>query len=88
MRVVRSRCFGLALKKSTRGTKSNATSPEKSAAELRHRYPDHVTVMPYIGRHGWNSVRVDGTIPEEELREIVDESYEAIVAKLPKRLRP
>jgi predicted DNA-binding protein (MmcQ/YjbR family) len=58
------------------------------AAELRHRYPDHVTVMPYIGRHGWNSVRVDGTIPDEELRELVDESYDAIVAKLPKRLRP
>jgi predicted DNA-binding protein (MmcQ/YjbR family) len=40
------------------------------------------------GRHGWNSVRVDGTIPGEELREIVDESYDAVVAKLPKRLRP
>jgi predicted DNA-binding protein (MmcQ/YjbR family) len=44
--------------------------------------------MAYIGRHGWNSVRVDGTIPDEELRELVDESYDAIVAKLPKRLRP
>ena len=58
------------------------------AAELRQRYPAHVTVMAYIGRHGWNSVRVDGTIPDEELRELVDESYDAIVAKLPKRLRP
>jgi predicted DNA-binding protein (MmcQ/YjbR family) len=58
------------------------------AAELRHRYPEHVTVMAYIGRHGWNSVRVDGTIPDDELRELVDESYDAIVAKLPKRLRP
>jgi predicted DNA-binding protein (MmcQ/YjbR family) len=58
------------------------------AAELRHRYPEHVTVMAYIGRHGWNSVRVDGTIPDEELRELVDDSYDAIVAKLPKRLRP
>jgi predicted DNA-binding protein (MmcQ/YjbR family) len=33
-------------------------------------------------------VRVDGTIPAEELRELVDESYDAIVAKLPRRLRP
>ena len=68
------------------GVKCGATEDE--AAELRHRYPEHVTVMPYIGRHGWNSVRVDGTIPDEELRELVDESYAAIVAKLPKRLRP
>jgi predicted DNA-binding protein (MmcQ/YjbR family) len=58
------------------------------AAELRYRYPEHVTVMAYIGRHGWNSMRLDGAIPDEELRELVDESYDAIVAKLPKRLRP
>jgi predicted DNA-binding protein (MmcQ/YjbR family) len=68
------------------GVKCGATEDE--AAELRHRYPEHVTVMPYIGRHGWNSVRVDGAIPDEELRELVDESYDAIVAKLPRRLRP
>ncbi|WP_345613013.1 MmcQ/YjbR family DNA-binding protein [Pseudonocardia adelaidensis] len=68
------------------GVKCGPTADE--AAELRHRYPDHVTVLPYIGRHGWNRVRVDGTIPDDELREIVDESYDAIVAKLPKRLRP
>jgi predicted DNA-binding protein (MmcQ/YjbR family) len=68
------------------GVKCGRDSDE--AAELRHRYPEHVTVMAYIGRHGWNSVRLDGTIPDEELRELVDESYDAIVAKLPKRLRP
>jgi predicted DNA-binding protein (MmcQ/YjbR family) len=68
------------------GVKCGPTADE--AAELRHRYPDHATVMPYIGRHGWNSVVVDGTIPDEELRELVDESYAAVVAKLPKRLRP
>src|SRR5690606_24158702 len=32
------------------GVKCGATAEE--AAELRHRYPEHVTVMPYIGRHG------------------------------------
>ncbi len=58
------------------------------AAELRHRYPDTVSVSAYIGRHGWNRVIVDGTIPDDELREIVDASYDAVVAKLPKRLRP
>jgi predicted DNA-binding protein (MmcQ/YjbR family) len=58
------------------------------AAELRHRYPDAVEVMAYIGRHGWNTVTVDGTIPNDELLELVDDSYVAVVAKLPKRLRP
>jgi predicted DNA-binding protein (MmcQ/YjbR family) len=58
------------------------------AAEVRMRYPEHASVMAYIGRHGWNTVRVDGTVPDEELIELVDASYDAVVAKLPKRLRP
>jgi predicted DNA-binding protein (MmcQ/YjbR family) len=33
-------------------------------------------------------VTVDGTVPDDELIELVDASYHAVVAKLPKRLRP
>ena len=70
----------------TLGVKCGRDSDE--AAELRHRYPDHASVMAYIGRHGWNTVVLDGTVPDDELRELVDASYDAVVAKLPKRLRP
>ena len=42
----------------------------------------------YIGRSGWNSLRLDGAIPDEELRDAVDASYELVVAKLPKKQRP
>ena len=59
-----------------------------AAAELRDRYPEAVTVSAYIGRYGWNVVSLDGTVPDDELRELVDESYAAIVAKLPKNKRP
>ena len=58
------------------------------AAELRLRFPDTATVMPYIGRYGWNSIALDGAIEDDELRELVDASYDAVVAKLPRRLRP
>ncbi|MFC4949600.1 MmcQ/YjbR family DNA-binding protein [Pseudonocardia sp. GCM10023141] len=58
------------------------------SGELRLAYPDAVTIMAYIGRHGWNSIALDGTVPDDELRELIDGSYAAIVAKLPKRLRP
>lgn len=58
------------------------------AAELRLRFPDTVSVMPYIGRFGWNSIVLDGTVDDDELRELVDASYAAVVARLPKRLRP
>jgi predicted DNA-binding protein (MmcQ/YjbR family) len=58
------------------------------AAELRHRFPDSVTKSAYIGQHGWNRIALDGAIDDDELRELVDTSYDMIVAKLPKRLRP
>ena len=32
------------------------------AAELRLRFPDTATVMPYIGRYGWNSIALDGAV--------------------------
>jgi predicted DNA-binding protein (MmcQ/YjbR family) len=58
------------------------------AAELRQRFPGTATVMPYIGRYGWNSIALDGAIDADELRELIDASYDAVVARLPKRLRP
>ena len=58
------------------------------AAELRARFPHDVTVSAYIGRYGWNRVRLHGAVPEDELRELVDASYDAVVAALPKRKRP
>jgi predicted DNA-binding protein (MmcQ/YjbR family) len=63
--------------------------PNREAAdEWLARYPDDASVMAYIGRSGWNSLRVGGKIPDEEIREAVDGSYDAVVAKLPKRERP
>ena len=59
------------------------------AAELRHRYPEHATVMAYIGRLRLEHASAsDGTVPDDELLELVDASYDAVVAKLPKKLRP
>jgi predicted DNA-binding protein (MmcQ/YjbR family) len=58
------------------------------ADELIARYPDDVRPSAYIGRHGWNSVRADGAIPPDELRELIDASYDEVVAKLPRAQRP
>lgn len=58
------------------------------AAEWRRRYPAAVTVSPYIGRHGWNVFRLDGTVPDEDLRELIDGSYAAVRDKLPKSQQP
>ncbi len=44
--------------------------------------------MAYIGQHGWNTFTLDGSIPDDEVAELVDTSYQLIVAKLPKKDRP
>jgi predicted DNA-binding protein (MmcQ/YjbR family) len=63
--------------------------PSREAAdEWLLRYPDDTSVMAYIGRSGWNTLRIGGAIPDDELTEAVDASYSAIVSKLPKKDRP
>jgi predicted DNA-binding protein (MmcQ/YjbR family) len=58
------------------------------AAEWRDRYPDAITLSHYTGRYGWNSVDTTGPVPDDEVRELIDASYDAIVAALPKSRRP
>jgi predicted DNA-binding protein (MmcQ/YjbR family) len=60
----------------------------EEADELLKAYPDDVTVMAYIGRSGWNTVRFGGAVPDDEILELVDASYDTIVSKLPKSRRP
>ena len=68
------------------GVKCGATRDE--ADEWIDRYPQDAAVMPYIGRSGWNTLQVGGAIPDDELLEAVDASYDFVVAKLPKKDRP
>lgn len=68
------------------GVKSGRNADE--AGVWRDRYPQAITPSSYIGRYGWNSVLLDGTVPSEELRELIDDSYAAIVARLPRSRRP
>jgi len=60
----------------------------EAADEWLLRYPGDASAMAYIGRSGWNTLRIDGAIPDEELIEAVDASYSVIVSKLPKKDRP
>jgi predicted DNA-binding protein (MmcQ/YjbR family) len=58
------------------------------ADEWLLRYPNDASVMAYLGRSGWNTLRIGGAIPDDELLEAVDASYQAVVGKLPKKNRP
>ena len=68
------------------GVKCGAQRAE--ADEWLRQYPDDAHVMAYIGRFGWNTLDIGGAIPDDEVLEAIDASYEQIVAKLPKAQRP
>jgi predicted DNA-binding protein (MmcQ/YjbR family) len=71
------------------GTVGLKCGPTRDVAdEWLARFPEDATVMAYIGRSGWNTLRIGGAIPDDEVLEAIDASYEAVVAKLPKRERP
>jgi predicted DNA-binding protein (MmcQ/YjbR family) len=58
------------------------------AQEWLLRYPEDATALSYIGRYGWNRLRVNGKIPDDEVREAIDTSYDDVVSRLPKKERP
>jgi predicted DNA-binding protein (MmcQ/YjbR family) len=58
------------------------------ADEWLDRYPHDAVVMAYIGRYGWNTLSLGGAIPDEEILEAVDASYEDVVSRLPRSRRP
>jgi predicted DNA-binding protein (MmcQ/YjbR family) len=65
-----------------------AGSSRDQADEWLNRYPADVTVMPYIGRSGWNTMTIGAAIPDDEIREAIDASYDTVIAKLPRKHRP
>jgi predicted DNA-binding protein (MmcQ/YjbR family) len=60
----------------------------READEWLLQYPGDASVMAYIGRSGWNTLTIGGAIPDDEIREAIDASYDTVVAKLPKSRRP
>ncbi len=76
-------CF---LGDSSIGVKCGVTRAE--ADEWLEEFPDDASVMPYIGRSGWNTLRIGGAISEDLLREAIDTSYDLVVSRLPRSRRP
>ena len=64
-------------------------TPE-SAEFYRSVYPGSVVRgwhCPPIMQPHFNTVNLDGTVPDEEILHMIDHAYEVVVAKLPKYLQ-
>ena len=55
-------------------------------AMLRQEHKDSVPGY-YMNKLHWNSVRLDGEVPDALLREMVDESHTILVQSLPKKMQ-
>jgi predicted DNA-binding protein (MmcQ/YjbR family) len=56
------------------------------ALELRAQY-EAVKPGYHANKRHWNTVEIDGSVPDVDLRDMVDHSYQLVLGGLPKRAR-
>jgi predicted DNA-binding protein (MmcQ/YjbR family) len=56
------------------------------ALMLRDSYP---AIRPgyHLNKQHWNTITLDGSVPEQHVRDMIEDSYDLVVSALPKRLR-
>ncbi|MDN3205706.1 MmcQ/YjbR family DNA-binding protein [Algoriphagus sediminis] len=59
--------------------------PEK-AIELREKH-EGITPGYHMNKKNWNSVSVEGNVPDPLILELVDHSYDLILKSLPKKIQ-
>ncbi|MEO9484857.1 MAG: MmcQ/YjbR family DNA-binding protein [Ekhidna sp.] len=57
------------------------------AIELREKYDGAIRPGYHMNKKQWNSVDTDGSVPENLMRQLIDDSYDLIVEKLPKKIK-
>jgi len=57
------------------------------AVQLRASYP---AVAPgyHLNKRHWNTITLDGSVPDEMVTDLLGDSYDLVVASLPKARRP
>ncbi|WP_369236905.1 MmcQ/YjbR family DNA-binding protein [Streptomyces sp. R21] len=57
------------------------------AVRLREEYPGLIIPGWHMNKRHWNTVTVDGELPDRLVRELIEDSYDLVVAGLPKAER-
>jgi predicted DNA-binding protein (MmcQ/YjbR family) len=79
------RMFALVSLGSPPGSVSLKCDPDL-APDLRARYAA-ITPGYHLNKRHWNTVELDGSVPDDELLDLIDHSYDLVVARLPKSQR-
>ncbi len=59
--------------------------PER-ALDLRDRYPD-ITPAYHMNKKHWNTINLAGRLPDKLIFELIDHSYDLVVAKLTRKAK-
>ncbi|MFE8965933.1 MmcQ/YjbR family DNA-binding protein [Streptomyces albogriseolus] len=72
-----------------RPLKVNLKCDPQDALRLRAEHPDLIVPGWHMNKRHWNTVTVDSALPDRLVRELVEDSYDLVVAGLPRadRLR-
>ena len=49
----------------------------------------HASVLPgyHLNKRHWNTVIIDGSLPEQMIKDMIEDSYDLVVSKLPESRR-
>ena len=50
---------------------------------------EHDAVIPgyHLNKRHWNTITLDGSLPDELVRDLIEDSYDLVVSALPKRVQ-
>lgn len=65
----------------------NLKADPEEAWLLRQQYPEAVLPGYHMNKKHWNTVVLDGTVPDDEVFAMLEQSYQLVRSKLPKRER-
>jgi len=57
------------------------------AEQLRGSYRGKIVPGYHLNKRHWNTVLCDGSLPDEMVRDMVEDSYDLIVAAMPRAVR-
>jgi predicted DNA-binding protein (MmcQ/YjbR family) len=57
------------------------------AEQLRGSFPDAIAPGYHLNKRHWNTVTLDGSVPDAMVRDMVEDSYDLIVAAMPRAVR-
>jgi predicted DNA-binding protein (MmcQ/YjbR family) len=65
----------------------NLKCDPEDAVRLRAEHPGLIVPGYHMNKRHWNTVTVDGELPDRLVRELIEDSYDLVVAGLPKAER-